>query len=443
MWRMTNLSERAATALGMASLAMVLITSACGGGGAEACATEPGTGTLAVRVSGLPAGASAAVTVGTTDVTADMDLTLAAGPHPVEAATVAQPGTGLVRNAYAPKLASSMACVGDGQTTTVSVEYALIPTSGKLWVGTAGAPADASLLGFASASLAATGTRAAARVTNTAGSSGFAFDRDGNVWIIGGTIADPPLARYPASVFSSDGDKFPDVTIDSPSFGSASPGAQVVAFDPQGNLWVSVVAANKLVRFTPAQLESGGEPVAAVEQGGIPAPAGIAFDVDGNLWVAAKDGPAVMRIDAAHLTTTGTGADLTITATSPPPVVGTLPPPIGLAFDAGGALWVNYDGVIARLAASDLSGSGAKTITPGVQIQTDVLSLPSGIAFDELGGLWFAYGVKQIARLGPTQLSASGSIAPQTVVTSDEAGAMDWVALYPAPAALPLWHRLP
>jgi hypothetical protein len=280
-------------------------------------------------------------------------------------------------------------------------------------------------------------------VANTAGSGGFAFDRDGNVWIIGGTIADPPLARYPAETFSTGGDKFPDVSIDSPSFGVAIPGAQVAAFDPVGNLWVSVQASNKLVRFTPAQLEAGGVVTAMVEQRDIPAPSGIAFDGAGNLWVGAKDGPAVMRIDAAHLGTSGMGADLTITAMSPPPVVGTLPPPIGLAFDAAGALWVNYDGRLAKLTPADLGGAGTKTVTPAIQIETDVQSLPSGIAFDEQGGLWLSYGLMQFARLAPSQLAASGSVAPAIVVTSDDAGSGEWAAIYPAPAALPLWHRLP
>jgi hypothetical protein len=445
MWRMTNPSVRASRVLGVAMLVSALALPACGGGGADACAVGIGDGTLSIEITGLPAGVAGSVSVGTGVASADALLPLPAGPHDVVANPVAEPGSGVARNAYGAALDSTVACIRADQTTTVRIEYRPIPTSGRLWSGVSNAPADATLLGFASASLATTGTRAADHVTNTAGSGGFAFDRDGNVWIIGGTIADPPLARYPAAGFSTGGDKFPDVTIDSPSFGDVTPGATVAAFDRDGNLWVSVQGSNKLVRFTAAQLEAGGVVTASVEQREIPAPAGIAFDAAGNLWVAALDGPSVMRIDAAHVGTTGAGADLTITAMSPPPVIGTLSAPIGLAFDAGGGLWVNYDGTIAKLTAADQDGNGTKTVTPAIQIETDVLSLPSGIAFDEQGGLWFAYGVGEIARLAPAQLAASASVAPATVVTSADigSGSAEWVAIYPAPATLPLWHRLP
>ena len=215
----------------------------------------------------------------------------------------------------------------------------------------------------------------------------------------------------------------------------------MLAFDPQGNLWVAVVAANKLVRFTAAQLEVGGTPTAAVEANGVPAPAGIAFDSSGNLWVASRDLPAVMRIDAAHTTVSGTGADLTITAERT--AGNQLPAPIGLAFDAAGALWVNYDGIVAKLTTAELAGTGTKTVVPSIQIETDVLSLPTGIAFDEQGGLWIAYAIHQIARLAPAQLTASASMAPSVVVTSSDIGSADWAGVYPAPATLPLYHRLP
>ena len=62
---------------------------------------------------------------------------------------------------------------------------------------------------------------------------------------------------------------------------------------------------------------AAGTPTATVEQGGINAPAGIAFDAAGNMWVAANGDDTVVRVDAAHLTTSGTGADLTISAWTP------------------------------------------------------------------------------------------------------------------------------
>jgi DNA-binding beta-propeller fold protein YncE len=176
---------------------------------------------------------------------------------------------------------------------------------------------------------------------------------------------------------------------------------------------------------------------------GINAPSGLAFDAAGNLFVASNGDGTVLRIDAAHLTVSGTGADLTITAMTPSPVIGPLPAPAGLAFDGAGNLWVNYDGTIAQLTPTDIAGTGPKTLTPTIQIQSDVLSLPAGIAFDEGGGLWVANSVGQFGRFGPTQLTASGNIAPEVVITSPDVSYAGWFAIYPAPASTPLAHRLP
>jgi len=330
-----------------------------------------------------------------------------------------------------------------GATTVVNVQYALVPTSGKLWAGVSNAPRDFTMFGFEPAAVAAGGMTAADVSANTGGSDGFTFDRAGNMWVLGGTTADPPVARYPAAMFASDGDKLPDVIIDSPSFGASVPGPKVLAFDAAGNLWVSVVAADKVVMFTAAQAAAGGSPTATVERTGINSPQGLAFDAAGNLWVAAHDDDAVVRIDAAHLATPGTGSDLAITAQSSPPVIGTLPPPISLAFDAAGRLWVNYDGTIASITTAEQAGTGSKTITPAVQITTDVSTLPVGIAFDQDGGLWLAHEVNKFARFDATQLGASGAVAPATIITSTDVGSAGWFAMYPAPPFTPLYHKVP
>jgi hypothetical protein len=114
-----------------------------------------------------------------------------------------------------------------------------------------------------------------------------------------------------------------------------------------------------------------------------------------------------------------------------------------MAFDAAGNLWVNYDGIIARLTPADLAGTGTKTITPAVQIALDVRSLPLGVAFDEFGGLWFADRVGHFACLSASQLTSSGSKTPDIVIDSPELGYAGWFALYPAPAFTPLAHALP
>ena len=82
---------------------------------------------------------------------------------------------------------------------------------------------------------------------------------------------------------------------------------------------MSVVAEDKVVMFTAAQVAAGGTPTATVERTGIGSPQGLAFDSAGNLWVAAHDDAAVVRIDAGHLAASGAGNDLAIMATDTMP----------------------------------------------------------------------------------------------------------------------------
>jgi sugar lactone lactonase YvrE len=426
---------------GAAALLLMPTFGGCGGSDADSCATGAGDGMLMLTIVGHDPGA---VTVdGHVGVLeGDAIITLPAGSHAITAARVTSPQTGITSQVFEGTVDSPQACVRAGATTTATVTYKLVPTSGKLWVGVGNAPDDSTMLGFTPASLAATRTSSADVAANTGGSDGFTFDRAGNIWVLGGTTADPPLARYPAALFTSDGVKVPDVTIESPSFGSSIPGPKVVAFDPAGNLWVSVVAEDKVVMFTAAQVAAGGAPTATVERRGLISPQGLAFDSAGNLWVVAHDEDTVVRIDKDHLVMSGDTEDLAIKAETPPPVIGGLSP-ISLAFDAAGTLWVNYDGIIAAIPVADQQGTGTKTITPAIQIRTDVLTLPVGIAFDQDGGLWIAYAVGQFARFDSTQLGASGAVAPSIIISSPDLGSASWFAVYPAPAFTPLYHKVP
>ena len=375
----------------------------------------------------------------TTEITIDSDVTLPAGSHDVWAYIIAADDSPF-RTAFEPTVPIQTACVRAGQQTVVNVAYALVQTSGLLWLGASNNPTSSTLFGYGPVGVGSTGSAAALVAANTYGSDGFTFDQWGNLWVLGGPTAGDQIARYPSAQFVSGGNKTPDIVIDGVS--SSIPGPKVLAFDILGNLWVSVVADDKVVKFDADDL-SAANPVASVEMSGIEAPAGIAFDFAGNLWAAANGSATIKRVDVSHHLTSGSGADLTIEALTPSPVIGTLGSPLGIAFDGDGNLWVNYDGILARLTPTDLSGTGTKTVTPSIQIVLDVLALPTGIAFDETGGLWLAYSGGKFARLSASQLMASGTIAPQTVITSSGIGSADWFAIYPAPAFTPLAHALP
>ena len=273
------------------------------------------------------------------------------------------------------------------------------------------------------------------------------FDPDGNLWGIGGTTADPTLVRYPASSLGTSGSKTPDRRINIAGI-TCLPGARRLAFDASGNLWVSVLCANKVVRVGAAQLGASGTVTPAVEITGLNGPEGLAFDASGNLWIANRGAQRVVRFNANRLSASTSGPDLTIESKTPSPVVGTLDANL-LAFDASGNLWVVAfeANVIYRLTPTDQSGSGSKILTPSPQVSIPVEALLEGMAFDEGGGLWISYSAGKFARLSPAQLatsSTSGSpTTPERIITSASIGSAGGLALYPAPAGLPLYHKLP
>ena len=93
------------------------------------------------------------------------------------------------------------------------------------------------------------------------------------------------------------------ITITGPALNGGIPGPVDLAFDASGNLWVAVLALDKVVRFTADQLLASGEPVPAVEISGaaIEGPGALAFDAAGNLWIAATGPSDVVRYDASRL----------------------------------------------------------------------------------------------------------------------------------------------
>lgn len=416
-----------------------------GGAGDGAACAPTGTGTVVVDVGGLPAGATAKVVVtgpsGPSNVDATKTITGAgAGTYTVTATTivVADP---IVRTVYTATVSAGAFCLGDGATQTINVTYAAIPTSHKLWVtnGTGGSGAP---LAFASAALAASGSPAAAVAATTSTGKDIAFDKDGNLWTMGGT--DTSLRRYPASAMGTSGPKTADRTIDLKI--SCSPPTTAFAFDKDGNAWVSSTCEKKVFRITAAELAASGEVTPAVAISTAKSSGGVAFDKTGNLWVADPDDGHLFRFDASGLAASTSTPSLTLTTlrVNPGDLNGTW-----LAFDAMGNLWSNDFGgnVIYKVTPAEQAGTGAKTVTPSVQITLNVGALLEGMAFDEGGGLWTAYNAGKFARIAPSQLGTSTGpgdpTIPQTIVQSADVGYVGNLAFYPAPAALPLYHALP
>jgi streptogramin lyase len=363
---------------------------------------------------------------------------VAGGSYAVSAERVAAPDP-IVRRAFVPKVGSSPVCVRDGQTSTVRVDYGPIASSHKVWMGNRGP-----LLGFASATVAATGTvSATVAATVATGQASLAFDKDGNLWA---TSGEPPILRISAGSLGSSGPKTADIEIRSAAFDGGVPHATKLALDKEGNLWTNVLWAKKVIKFNAAHIRASGNIAPSVEITGLTAPTGIAFDATGNLWVCDEGEARVVRYNAARLSASisaSAAPDLVLVGKTHPPVIGELAHPLSLAFDSSGNLWVDYAGTIVKWPASDLSGSGRKELTPAVQMSLHVLVLTEGLAFDESGGMWIAASQGKFFRLSADQLTSAGQKTPSTIITSPDVDyALDF-AIFPAPAGLPLYHSWP
>lgn len=409
--------------------------------GFSGCPSDPcpegGRGTLTVELSGVPEGVTPDVALhgpaGHREVVATTTLSdFDSGEYALMLGNVAAPG-GRVRLAYAPVADPETVCVLDGQTATVRITYAPIPTSGRLWSGNTNGSArgGSELFSLGRDALGATGTVTVHSPTvSITRASGLAFDEDGNLWVADGSrvlmfrAGDVSGASAPAAI-SLTGATF------------SGTGARGLAFDANGSLWVSLENAKRIVRINGSEISESGEPGAsiAISTTGSAGPTGLAFAPDGALWVAVGD--SVIRYSANQLGAAG--------ATSPSATIiaggGTYNDASGLAFDAAGNLWVAYaaSGKVARFSAAEVAGSGG-TITPAVVLSATVSG--HGMAFDEEGGLWVAITQGQIGRYAPSQLAASGSAAPEIVLTGAQINGAVWPAIYPPPAWSPLYPEL-
>ena len=418
-----------------------------GADGAIDPATCPATGSAAVTVTvtGLPAGTAPKVSAkNSAGVATDVSggATLPAGVYTVEAANIGVTDP-RARSAYKGTVSSaSSVCVKDGVATTITASYALIETSNKLWV--LNANRDDQLLGFKSSDIATTGGADAPVGSKLENPNGIAFDKDGGIWATADVGGAKTISHYTAASLGAGGTPTPDITVQSTALNFGAPSSTNLAFDPNGNLWVSAAAAHKVLRFDAAKLKASGtfEPTVVLGDdagNAIQLPSALAFDAEGNLWIADSGFSRVAEYKAARLTASQTTApDVVLTVAG---LVGTR----GLAFDGSNNLWANFDKVIVKLTPADRAATG--TPVPSVKIVLDPNALPENLAFDESGSLWFAYSQSSIARMTSTQLTTStpdgSNASPEIVVSSIAIGSATDIAIYPAPANTPMFSRLP
>jgi sugar lactone lactonase YvrE len=184
-----------------------------------------------------------------------------------------------------------------------------------------------------------------------------------------------------------------------------------VAADVQGNLWVSDVQNNRILRYSPpftngmaANLVVGQQNFAsasqAMSQNGLALPHGLAFDGKGDLWVADSYNARVLEFTPPF--SSGMDASLVLGQTSFTGSVcnsgeSGLCFPTNLTFDSGGNLWVadgdNYR--VVEYKPPFVTGESASVVLGQPNLTSTSqgfgdagLYLPGQISFDATGNLW-------------------------------------------------------
>jgi sugar lactone lactonase YvrE len=423
-------------------VALIVVTGAAVGaaGCSSSNSTAPPTGSLTVTIV-APSGVTPSVTVSgpggyNKALSATTRLTgLAAGNYAVTAAPVTTTDA-IVGTVNTATVSGSPATVAaGGATANATATYTLRPGSGGLWVANAGAKTvvqyTAGQLGSATSAPPATaiGTRADYN-------EGVAFDANGNLWVTQAALSNAVL-EYTASQLSASGTPTPAVTLS----GGSLDVPIGLAFDASGNLWVANLAASSVVEFTVSQLASSGSATPAValsaSSGSLNGPVGLAFDASGNLWVANNGPNTVVEFTVSQLAATGSPTPaVTLSATA-----GSIASPQSIAFDAHGNLWLANGGdtTVVAFSPSQLASTG--TPTPAVTLSATAGSLngPEGLAFDASGNLWVANFVgPSVVEFTASQLVVSGSPTPNVTASGSSLVAPVGLAFDPHAAGLPL-----
>jgi len=424
--------ELPAFARGATIMASVLAIVACGN---REVGTEAGSAELVVVVN-TPIARSAAVAIrgpsaSTMRVAATDTLRgLTAGEYLAHAED-ASASDSLVSPVLTGVMSDSAVLLAEGDTKSITGTYTIRGGSGALWVGKWGRVNLAE--GFTSPQLAAAGVAVAADTIGAAAatinSSGTAFDSAGNLWVT--DYINQRIHKFTPAQLASGG-SVAEVTI------STQKEPWGIAFDTHGNLWVSYYNGNYVLRYAAGDVAAWNgaltDPAPALRIATPIGPLGLAFDAQGNLWVAGFDLPQTYEVDAAQLGGTGSivPTDSLVSAY--------LEHGSALAFDRAGNLWEGTEiGYIVSYTATQL---GAATHGEPQLAQDGPAYAFDGLAFDNSGNLWASTEGPDVAMYSPAQQSGGDFASPARTLTASTGERTFGLAFNTHDAALPIARTL-
>ena len=331
------------------------------------------------------------------------------------------------------------------------------------------------LLRFSSADLASSGTANIAPTTSLNNAGEFTtphsmkFDSNGNLWVVNGDSGGGggTLYGFTACQLSSlDTVPAPEPTFSlTPLIGGVN-GFEAplwAAFDTGGNLWVSDFLADRIFKFSAAQLSTTGavdpaavlvnsSPIAVLRSPvAFSGPMEIAFDSSGNLWAANFSNSTITEAAKSTLDAASGPASTPVVpsivlehSVFDDQIFNTIDGPEGMLFDAQGNLWfdnalceVDTDtcteplgGSVVEFTASSITANDSPpadvliTSNPPSASPTSSLNLPIGISMDTTGNLFVANADNSsVAEYTTDQLVGLGNpVVPHLVITGEATG---------------------
>ena len=361
-----------------------------------ACINSSGTGACtALFAATTPAGGSAPTeTIGATLQIARSPLRNVASIYNMSGATVPFQPT----LSGAPNDWSIMVkFTGGGLAVPAGIA---LDANGNAWVANAG---GGSVTGLSSQGSFLTGANGYSSGSTLFGAQAVAVDKLGNVW-----LADTLLSSVVKLTVNN------GVVLSSASFTTAVNGPTGLAIDSQNNVWVANFGDGSVTELNNSGVPLGGSPLTAF--GTLQSPSSVAIDAAGNVWVTDNSASVVAKFDHNQNLLSGAGySDDALLA------------PVRIAIDAQGRAWVAGNG---NNGASLFNANGAGAAS--TPFLGGGLSMPTSVAIDGAGAAWLSNGVAsggltQIPTAAGTATGGFGSLNAPADVAIDASGNI-WTA---------------